>query len=116
MGKAVTVSAVARPARVSTRIIMDVLLHSVGWDHTLLDNGPPGLLSFRTSTPVWPWRGFQAVYGGCGLRITQGLPSRWGGLFASDYARIGTVALTSVRPTVESISSRPPTWCRRSRM
>src|SRR6266566_7185760 len=48
--------------------------------------------------------------------IAGELPGRWGGLFASDYARIGTVALTSVRPTVESISSRPPTWCRRSRM
>src|SRR5262245_55549352 len=38
--------------------------------------------------------------------------------FAKDrcWSRIGTTALTVVRPTTESISSRPPICCKRSRM
>src|SRR5215467_14539033 len=38
--------------------------------------------------------------------------------FAQDrcWSRIGTTALTVVRPTTESISSRPPICCKRSRM
>src|SRR5262245_47068974 len=38
--------------------------------------------------------------------------------FAQDrcWSRIGTTALTVVRPTPESISSRPPICCKRSRM
>src|SRR5262249_47625761 len=32
------------------------------------------------------------------------------------WSRIGTTALTVVRPTTESISSRPPICCKRSRM
>src|SRR5215475_4369220 len=38
--------------------------------------------------------------------------------FAQDrcWSRIGTTALTVVRPTMESISSRPPICCKRSRM